>query len=146
MSRLAESGVFEITFDRAVRAVIAGCAEPRPGREWTWISPALNTAYLQLYAAGRLHSFEVWQGGRLVGGGFGVAIGGFWSGESMFTRVDHASKVGLLHLVRRLRERGFVLMDAQYLTPHVAQFGAYELPRAEYHRLLADALAHDVSF
>lgn len=146
LSRMVRSGRFEVTFDRAFREVLAGCAETREGREWTWLTPELIEAYTRLYERGYAHSVEAWYDGQLAGGGFGVAIGGFYSSESMFTRVDHASKVALVHLIERLREHGFSLCDSQILSHHTAQFGGFNMPRHEYKTLLADALKRDVRF
>ncbi len=141
LAKLMRKQPFEITVDRAFRAVMMGCAESGDGRTGTWITPEFIAAYSRLHAAGHAHSLECWQGGALVGGIYGVAIGGFFAGESMFHRVSNASKVALVHLVIRLREQGFVLFDIQMLTPITRQFGAVEIPRADYLARLAIAVA-----
>lgn len=146
LARTLRSGRFHTTVNRAFRAVIAGCAAPAPGRAETWISPAFIEAYTALHAAGHAHSVECWQGETLVGGVYGVAVGGLFAGESMFHRVSDASKVALVALVARLRERGFALFDIQMLTPVTRQLGAVEIPRAEYLRRLAAAVQRDCRF
>jgi leucyl/phenylalanyl-tRNA--protein transferase len=130
-------GVFEIRINTAFDAVIAGCAN-RP--EGTWISDEVVRVYRALHHRGFAHSVECWQGSALAGGLYGVALGGAFFGESMFTRVSNASKVALAALVERLRARGFVLLDTQWNTPHLARFGATEIPRREYLRRLRHAL------
>lgn len=137
---------FQITVDRAFREVMAGCAESRRGRGGTWITPKFITAYSRLHAAGHAHSLECWQAGTLVGGIYGVAMGGFFAGESMFHRVSNASKVALASLVARLREHGFVLFDIQMLTPITRQFGGVEIPRAEYLDRLGRAVTLNHAF
>ena len=146
LRQLVRSGRFEIRFDSAFREVITACALPGPGREITWLSTEIIAAYCRLHALGYAHSFEAWRAGRLVGGGYGVAIGGLFAGESMFTHESNASKVALVHHTERLRERGFMLCDAQILNDHTRQFGAIEIARAEYQELLAQALAADVHY
>lgn len=146
VARLIRRGVFEITRDRDFEGVIRGCAEPAPGREQTWITPEFVRAYTRLHRAGYAHSLECWQEGRLVGGIYGVAIGGFFAGESMFHRVSNASKVALCQLIEHLRARGFVLFDTQVLTPVTRRLGAVEIPRAEYLRRLAAALRMPCTF
>jgi leucyl/phenylalanyl-tRNA--protein transferase len=130
--------------NRDFAGVIRGCAD-RPG-EGTWITPAMIRAYEELHRLGHAHSVEAWQGGVLAGGVYGVAVGGLFAGESMFTRVRDASKVALAFLVGRLRERGFELFDIQFLTEHTARLGAVEIPRAEYLRRLRRSLRARVSF
>ncbi len=130
---------WEITFDQAFREVVLACATaPRPGG---WISPEFVAAYTELHRAGHAHSVECWRSGELVGGVYGVAVGGLFAGESMFRRATDASKVALFHLVERLRAGGFTLFDTQMVTPATAQIGAVEIPRTEYLRRLADAVA-----
>jgi leucyl/phenylalanyl-tRNA--protein transferase len=146
LARTLRSERFHITVNRAFRAVIEGCAAPAPGRAETWISPAFIEAYTALHAAGHAHSVECWQGETLAGGIYGVAVGGLFAGESMFHRVSDASKVALVALVARLRERGFVLFDIQMLTPVTRQLGAVEISRAEYLRRLATAVQRDCRF
>jgi leucyl/phenylalanyl-tRNA--protein transferase len=123
-----------------------GCAAPARGRRSTWISQEFIEAYTRLHEEGYAHSLECWQGRRLVGGIYGVAIGGFFAGESMFHRVDDASKVALFHLFEHLRRRGFLLFDVQMLTPITAQLGGTTLPRPEYLGRLAQAVAKPVGF
>jgi len=146
LARTLRSGRFHTTVNRAFRAVIEGCAAPAPGRAETWISPAFIEAYTALHAAGHAHSVECWQGETLAGGIYGVAVGGLFAGESMFHRVSDASKVALVALVARLRERGFGLFDIQMLTPVTRQLGAVEISRAEYLRRLAAAVQRDCRF
>jgi len=120
--------------------VIEGCAAPRPGREETWISPAFVDAYTRLAGLGWAHSVECWSGDRLAGGLYGVVIGGWFGGESMFSAERDASKVAVAALVARLREQGFLLFDAQIMNPHLASLGAVDIPRAEYLARLRGAL------
>lgn len=136
LGKLVRREVFDVVSDRDFESVIRACAD----REETWITGEIIEAYCALHEAGFAHSVECWQGGRLVGGLYGVAIRGAFFGESMFYRVSNASKIALVHLVRRLREGGFVLLDTQYATPHLEQFGVIEIPRAAYERRLAKAL------
>lgn len=146
LRRLLRKNPFTITRDRAFRQVMEGCAQPAPGREESWVTPAFIMAYTRLHELGNAHSVEVWQNGELVGGVYGVAIGGLFAGESMFHRVRDASKVALIHLLQHLRERGFVLFDTQMVTPVTRLLGAVEIPREEYLRRLADALRKDCRF
>lgn len=141
LARTVRSGFYTVTFDEAFADVIEACAAPAPGRETTWISPEIIRAYNELHRLGYAHSVECWRDGQLAGGLYGVALGGLFAGESMFHRMRDASKVALVHLVERLRRGGFVLLDSQFLTgTHMLQFGAIEIPHAEYHRLLRRAL------
>ena len=144
LARTALSGQFTVTSNLDFPAVIAGCAAPAEGREDTWINPEIERLFLAMHRMGHAHSVEVWTGqpghSPLAGGLYGVALGGAFFGESMFTRVRDASKVALVHLVARLRLCGFKLLDAQFQTTHLAQFGCREVPRAQYKRLLADAV------
>jgi leucyl/phenylalanyl-tRNA--protein transferase len=137
---------FSLTFDRAFRRVMEGCAASRPGREKTWISPQFISAYTRLQALGFAHSVEVWRGEELAGGLYGVSIGGFFAGESMFSEEENASKVALVHMEERLRSCGFVLFDVQMMTPHLNSMGAIEVPRAEYLHLLGAAVGMSVDF
>ena len=125
-----------ITTDRDFEGVLAGCAD----RPETWINRSIREGYLALHRAGYAHSLEVREGDALVGGVYGVALGGAFFGESMFSRRTDASKVALAWLVDRLRQAGFVLFDTQFLTPHLASLGGVEIPRSEYRRRLAAAL------
>ena len=123
---------FEMTFDQDFAAVVAGCAQPRAYADGTWISSAMQLAYAELHARGVAHSVEVWQEQRLVGGLYGLAIGRLFFGESMFSRRTDASKVGFAHLVRRLLERGFALIDCQMPTQHLISLGARSISRNEF--------------
>ena len=118
--------------------VIDACAEPRAGQGGTWITPAVRAAYLDLFAAGTAHSIEVYQQDRLVGGLYGVALGGLFFGESMFSRIPDASKLALVLLARHLQHWGFSLIDTQFITPHLQSMGARELPRRDFLQALAD--------
>ena len=131
---------FEICINRDFDGVVAGCAAPRKTQSTTWISSGLASVYAELHRRGFVHTVEAWDEGELVGGLYGVAIGGLFAGESMFYRKRDASKVCLVHLVRRLRRRGFVLLDIQFMTDHLARFGACEISREEYERRLAVAI------
>ncbi len=146
LARVIRKGVFHTTVDRAFRRVMEGCAARERHRRSTWISPEFIEDYTQLHEQGHAHSLECWQGWRLVGGVYGVALGGFFAGESMFHRVSDASKVVLFHLIEHLRRRGFVLFDIQMLTPITAQLGGITIPREEYLRRLAHAVRMPVSF
>ena len=128
LAKVIRQGVFRITMDRAFRRVMQGCAAPAPGRRSTWITPEFIAAYTQLHEQGHAHSLECWQGRRLAGGVYGVAMGGLFAGESMFHRVSNASKVALFHLIEHLRRQGFVLFDIQMLTPITAQLGGVTIP------------------
>jgi leucyl/phenylalanyl-tRNA--protein transferase len=143
LARTLRSGRFRVTTDRAFRAVVGGCADRVEG---TWLTPAMRKAYQALHEMGYAHSVEAWLGEDLAGGVFGVALGGFFSAESMFTRRRDGSKVALAAVAGRLRRRGLTLVDIQMLTPHTASLGAVEIPRAEYLRRLRAALALEVSF
>lgn len=136
-------GRFEIRVDAAFEAVMRACAD-RP--EGTWISQEIVEAYVWLHELGAAHSVETWQAGELVGGLYGVALGGAFFGESMFSRTTDASKLALVALVERMRDRGYVLLDTQFMTEHLARFGAVEIPREDYLRRLEQALALDVCF
>jgi leucyl/phenylalanyl-tRNA--protein transferase len=137
---------FALTIDRDFGAVIRACAEPGPGRESTWISPRFIEAYTELHRQGHAHSVEVWQEEALVGGIYGVAIHGFFAGESMFHRVTDASKIALCHLVTHLRARKFELFDTQVLSPLTARLGAIEIRRRDYLQRLALALQSPAKF
>jgi len=141
LARTIKAGRFKVTANRAFHAVIAGCAAPAPGRPNTWINDEIVALYTALHRAGFAHSVESWDGETLAGGLYGVALGGAFFGESMFSRATDASKVALVHLVARLRAAGFVLLDTQFVTDHLARFGTIEIERAEYRRRLDAALA-----
>jgi leucyl/phenylalanyl-tRNA--protein transferase len=130
LAKLIRKEPFQVSTDRAFRRVMKGCAAPAPGRRSTWISPEFIEAYTQLHEQGHAHSLECWQGTRLIGGIYGVSIGGFFAGESMFHRVSNASKVALFRLIEHLRDRGFALFDIQMLTPITAQLGGVTISRA----------------
>ena len=144
--RTVESGAFTVTADHDFAGVIAGCAEPAPGREDTWINPEIERLFVELHRRGQAHSVESWQQGELVGGLYGVALGGAFFGESMFSRATDASKVALVHLVARLRLGGFTLLDTQFVTSHLTRFGAFEVSRDRYKQLLAAALEAPARF
>lgn len=146
LARIVKAERFEVATDRDFDGVIDGCAEPAPGRETTWINPLIRDLYGDLYRRGHVHTVECWRGGRLVGGLYGVALKAAFFGESMFSRETDASKVALVHLVARLRRGGFRLLDAQFITPHLARFGAIQVSRRDYHRRLADALAGEADY
>ena len=136
LARLVRQERFEVVSDRDFPAVIRACA----ARSTTWISDEIVEVYVTLHQWGYAHSVECWQDDVLVGGLYGVTLGGAFFGESMFNRVSDASKVALVHLVRRLQAGGFVLLDTQYNTEHLNQFGVVEIPCDEYERRLAEAL------
>lgn len=146
LARTVLSGPFTVTADQDFAGTIAGCAEPAPGRDDTWINPQIERLFGELHALGHAHSVETRQDGHLVGGLYGVAIGGVFFGESMFSFVRDASKVALVHLVVRLRLGGFRLLDTQFVTAHLAQFGAEELSREDYKTRLAHALTVPARF
>ena len=131
---------FTVTADAAFAATIAACAAARPHRPETWINEEIERLFNELFTLGFAHSVEAWLDGKLVGGLYGVALGGAFFGESMFSTATDASKVALVHLVARLRLGGFTLLDTQFITSHLARFGAVEIPRGEYHRRLAIAV------
>jgi leucyl/phenylalanyl-tRNA--protein transferase len=146
LARTVRADPFEIRVDTAFHEVVLACAASGPGRTETWINRPIEVLYLRLHELGFAHSVECWKDGGLVGGLYGVALQGAFFGESMFSRERDASKVALVHLVARLIAGGFVLLDAQFLTDHLSQFGAREIPRLEYHRRLGRALAVDADF
>ncbi len=142
LERRLRRGGFEVTFDQDFAGVMAACAERKP----TWISDEFHQVYGELHRAGKAHSVEVWVEGRLAGGVYGVHLGGAFFAESKFHRVTDMSKVALTHLVWRLRERGFALLEVQYLTEHLAQFGVVEIPNKEYMGRLRLALEVECRF
>jgi leucyl/phenylalanyl-tRNA--protein transferase len=147
--RLAQKirqGQFQFTINQCFSEVIQNCAKPAPGREHTWISPRFIKAYTDLHRYGYAHSVEVWYKGMLAGGLYGVSIGGFFAGESMFHRVTDASKAALAFTIAHLRERGFVLFDTQVATPVTRLMGAVDIPRSEYLQRLSQALKVPTSF
>ncbi|WP_426025122.1 leucyl/phenylalanyl-tRNA--protein transferase [Brevundimonas sp. TSRC1-1] len=141
LRRTVRNEPFEVRVDTAFEAVLDGCAAAQgPEREDTWINAPIRRLYAALFAQGFVHSVECWKDERLVGGLYGVSLGGAFFGESMFSRERDASKVALVHLVARLRKGGWTLLDAQFLTEHLSQFGAVETPQAAYLRRLKPAL------
>ena len=146
LRRVVRQGHFTLRCDTAFEAVMRGCAEASDKRPNTWINDEILRLYAGLFARGAAHSVECWHEGELAGGLYGVSLGAAFFGESMFSRVTDASKVALVHLVARLRQGGYRLLDTQFLTPHLAQFGGVEISRARYRRLLADALRYRAVF
>jgi leucyl/phenylalanyl-tRNA--protein transferase len=131
---------FDIRFDTAFDQVVAKCAEAAEDRPSTWINQTIRDLYSALHRLGHAHSVEAWEGAELVGGLYGVTLGSAYFGESMFSRRTNASKICLVHLVERLRERGFTLLDTQFTTEHLKTFGAVDIPKAEYGVLLDRAM------
>lgn len=146
LARMVRSEHFEVRADCDFEAVIDACAAPRPGRRTTWINEPIRRLYGELFRLGHVHTIESWRDGRLVGGLYGVKLGAAFFGESMFSLERDASKVALVHLVARLRAGGFALLDTQFLTGHLAQFGAVEIEREDYLKLLDSALAEEAEF
>ena len=146
LKRVLRRGSFAMRVDTAFAAVIHGCAEASDTRPATWINDEIVRLYSALFERGAAHSVECWHEGGLVGGLYGVSLGAAFFGESMFSRVSDASKVALVELVARLRRGGYRLLDTQFLTPHLAQFGAIEISRTRYHRLLVEALRYRAVF
>jgi leucyl/phenylalanyl-tRNA--protein transferase len=140
LARTVRQAPVEIRVDTAFETVVEACAAPAPGREETWINGRILELYVDLHRRGSAHSVEAWDGETLVGGLYGVALGGAFFGESMFSRARDVSKIALVHLVARLRAGGFRLLDAQFITEHLSQFGAELINRAEYRRRLTLAL------
>ncbi|MFK3778377.1 leucyl/phenylalanyl-tRNA--protein transferase [Agrobacterium sp. NPDC089420] len=127
---------FEIRFNTAFEAVMAGCAAEAPDRPSTWINATIRRLYTELHQIGHAHSVEAWDGKELVGGLYGVSLGAAFFGESMFSRRTNASKICLVHLVERLRQRGFTLLDTQFTTEHLKTFGAIDVPKLDYAKML----------
>ncbi len=140
------AGRLEVRIDTAFAQVVRECARPRPGAAQTWISRPIQSMYEALFSQGFAHSVECWSDGQLVGGLYGVSVGAAFFGESMFSRVRDASKIALTHLVARLKAGGYELLDTQFMTEHLAQFGALEIPREDYHRRLERALEREGDF
>ena len=132
---------FEIRYDTAFEQVMDGCAAPAPDRPTTWINAKIRSLYATLHSMGHAHCVEAWENGELVGGLYGVSLGSAFFGESMFSRRTDASKICLVHLVQRLRKQGFVLLDTQFTTEHLKNFGAVDVPKARYEKMLARAIA-----
>ncbi|MEX3008821.1 leucyl/phenylalanyl-tRNA--protein transferase [Hoeflea sp. TYP-13] len=146
LAKTCRQNRFDIRFDSAFSAVIDGCAEPGPGRNKTWINRTIRRLYIQLHELGHAHSVEAWRDDELVGGLYGVSLRGAFFGESMFSRERDASKVCLVHLVRRLRQRGYVLLDTQFTTDHLKRFGAVDIPKETYDSLLNEAMMVETVF
>jgi leucyl/phenylalanyl-tRNA--protein transferase len=140
LMKVLRGGGFEVTANKDFPATIAACAAARDNRPDTWINAEIERLFIELHQLGFAHSVETWAGGELVGGLYGACLGGAFFGESMFSTRTDASKVALVHLVARLRLSGFTLLDTQFITAHLARFGTVEIPRAEYHVLLAEAV------
>ncbi|MGZ6039496.1 MAG: leucyl/phenylalanyl-tRNA--protein transferase [Phenylobacterium sp.] len=146
LARTVRAEPFEIRTDTTFRAVVQACAEAKPGRTETWINHPIEDLYVELHELGFAHSVECWLNGELAGGLYGVSLHGAFFGESMFSRRTDASKVALVHLVARLIVGGYRLLDAQFMTEHLTQFGAVEISRLDYHRRLALALSSEGDF
>lgn len=146
MHRYIKSSTLKITFDQAFVHVMKHCAKPAPGRESSWISPEFIVAYERLFKKGYAHSVEAWRGEKLVGGVYGISLGGFFAGESMFHFESNASTICLYHLMQRLQKEKYELFDSQVITPHTRQMGAIEITRSNYLRRLACALKKNCKF
>ena len=146
LKKVIKRGTFEIRFNTDFQGVIDGCAAPNEGRETTWINDQIRQAYGELFERRHCHTVEAWQDGKLVGGLYGVTLGAGFFGESMFSRVTDASKVCLVALVERLKQREFRLLDTQFTTDHLVRFGAIDVPRKRYEALLNDALLYQAIF
>lgn len=140
LSKTLRIGAFDVRIDHDFPGVMRACAAPGPGRAVTWINQTILDGYTDLFQHGFAHSVECWRDGRMVGGLYGVALGGAFFGESMFSIERDASKAALVHLAARLIAAGYILLDTQYVTKHLQQFGAEEIDRAEYRRRLDAAL------
>jgi leucyl/phenylalanyl-tRNA--protein transferase len=146
LARTVRTTSFAVHIDRDFEAVIDGCAEPKPDRNRTWINTRIRRIYRALFERGHCHTVEVYEGAELVGGLYGVSLGRAFFGESMFHRARDASKVALVHLVARLKAGGYRLLDTQFVTEHLRTFGAVEVPKRRYHRLLEDAVTGNGDF
>ena len=146
LARTVRSGLYDIRIDSDFEGVISGCAASRPGRRTTWINEKIRSLYRDLHRSGHCHTVETWQDGRLVGGLYGVALHGAFFGESMFSTERDASKVALVYLCARLVHGRFRLLDTQFVTDHLKQFGTVEIERGEFHTLLEKALMHGADF
>ena len=146
LAKRMRSEAWDVRFNADFEGVLDGCAESKPGRETTWINHPIREAYRELHARGHCHSVEVYRADNLVGGLYGVSLGSAFFGESMFSRETDSSKVALVHLVERLKARGFTLLDTQFTTEHLKRFGAIDVPRLKYEDMLADALTRTASF
>jgi leucyl/phenylalanyl-tRNA--protein transferase len=146
LARTVRADLYDVTVDTAFREVVAACALPRTGRMETWINTPIRDLYGQLFEKGHAHSVECWKDGALVGGLYGVSIGGAFFGESMFSTARDASKVALVHLVARLCAGGYSLLDCQFLTDHLTQFGTREVTKQDYKARLASAMRRQGTF
>lgn len=146
LARAVRQRDYEIRVDHDFEAVVSGCAEPGPGRRKTWINSEIRRLYRDLFEIGHVHTVEVWRDGSLTGGLYGVSLGAAFFGESMFHRERDASKIALVHLVARLRAGGFELLDTQFVTEHLKRFGAIEIPRKRYQRMLEQAIVKPADF
>lgn len=146
LARSMRSSAFTVTVDRAFERIIAMCAESTRHRKNTWINSLIERSFVNLFNLGHAHSVEVWDGTELVGGLYGASIGGAFFGESMFSRRTDASKIALVHLVARLKAGGYLLLDTQFITNHLEQFGATEIAKDDYKALLADAVQATTNF
>lgn len=146
LARTIRAGAFEVRIDADFEGVIDGCAASRPGRRSTWINARIRHLYRALHEQGYCHTVEVWSGRRLVGGLYGVALGAAFFGESMFSVERDASKIALVYLAARLIHGGFTLLDTQFVTDHLRQFGTVEVDRGEFHKLLEPALTTPADF
>ena len=146
LQKQINKGTYDITFNEAFNAVVKGCAASTEGREQTWFNETIRLLYSELHDMDHAHSVEAWYEDQLVGGLYGVTLGRAFFGESMFSRRTNASKVALVHLVERLKERGFILLDTQFSTEHLTQFGTQEVPRDDYEKLLQEALIGVATF
>jgi leucyl/phenylalanyl-tRNA---protein transferase len=146
LARTVRTTRLTVAIDRDFEAVIEGCAEPKPDRRRTWINARIRRIYRALFERGHCHTVEVYDGAELVGGLYGVSLGRAFFGESMFHHTRDASKIALVHLVARLKAGGYRLLDTQFVTEHLKSFGAVEVPKRRYHRLLEEAVAGDADF
>ena len=146
LKKIIQRGVFEISYDTAFQSVVLACAESSAGRENTWINHEIESLYCALHQMGHAHSVECWRNKRLVGGLYGLSLGGAFFGESMFSTETNSSKVALVYLVTRVRVGRYRLLDTQFVTDHLKQFGAIEVSRRDYLCLLEDALSHNGNF
>lgn len=146
LAKAMRKSTLEIAFDRDFDRIIDACAEARKDRRTTWINEPIRHAYQELFRIGHCHTVEAWDGDNLAGGLYGVTLGRAFFGESMFSRQRDASKICLVHLVKRLKSKSFTLLDTQFTTDHLIRFGAVELPRDKYDKMLADALQGEAAF
>ena len=146
LRKLLKKNPYQIRFDTDFAGILDGCAHAGPGRDQTWISRPIRKVYGELFERGICHTVEVWDGNELVGGLYGLALGGAFFGESMFHRRPNTSKIALSHLVDRLNRRGFALLDTQFISEHLKSLGGIEIPRSRYEKMLLQALQIDTQF